>query len=129
MSDESKASQANGEASVEEQDRHRGVGEYIREAWSQALVAVNATEDEVQKILGRVTNLVEVGPDEARRLGSELSEKLRHERGELEDTLQAAVHRAIAPFRLPGRDELASLGERLDRLEERIERLASRRPA
>jgi polyhydroxyalkanoate synthesis regulator phasin len=111
----------------EADERQRSVGEFVKEAWGQALVAVSATEDEVQKILGRVTGWAEMGPDEARRFAAELTEKLRRERGELEDTLQAAVKKALTPLRLPDREEIGRLASRLDALEARIARLAEKR--
>lgn len=104
-----------------------GVAGYVREAWSQALVAVNDASDEVQKIVGKVASWVELGPEEARRLATELAERLRHERDELEGTVETAVRRALGPFRLPTKDEVAALEARLDALSARLDRLAERR--
>ncbi len=106
---------------------HGGLTGYVREAWSQALVAMSDASEEVQKILGKVTGWVEVGPDEARRLATELADKLKHERDELEATVETAVRRALSPFRLPSRDEVAALEQRLSQLDQRLERLAARR--
>jgi polyhydroxyalkanoate synthesis regulator phasin len=114
-------------ASVDDGGERRRVGEVIREAWSQALVAVSATEEEVQKIVGRVTAWVEMGPEEARRLGAELSDRLRKERDELESSLDLAVRRALTPFRLPSREELNALTARLGALDLRIEQVLAKR--
>jgi len=105
----------------------RRISETAREAWSQALVTVGAAEEEVQKLLARLTGWVEEGPEEARRVAAELTERLRKERGELETTFDAAVRRALGPFRLPTRDQIAEIDARLDRLEERVSALAARR--
>lgn len=110
-----------------DEEQRRGVFEYVREAWSQALSSVSAGEEEVQKIMGRLGGWIEGGPEEAKRLGLELTERLRDQRGELEETLNAAVRRAVAPFRLPSPDDVQELAARLDRLEERVQRLAERR--
>lgn len=110
-----------------ESERQRSIAEFFRETWSQALVAVSATEEEAQKILGKMTNWVEMGPEEARRLGQELSERLRRERDELEGTIEVAVRRALAPFRLPAKEELNVLHARLTEIEARIDRLAALR--
>ena len=104
-----------------------GLAGYVREAWSQALVAMGDTTEEVQKILSKVAGWVEVGPDEARRLVIELADKLKHERDELEGTVEAAVRRALSPFRLPSREEVAALGERLGEIEQRVDQLSARR--
>lgn len=108
-------------------ERSRGVGELVRDAWSQAVVAVNTAEEEVQRFLGRVSDLVEVGPDEARRLANELTERLRTERSELEDRVEAGVRRTLGALRLPSLDDVSHLDARLDRIEERLERLLSKR--
>jgi len=109
------------------QEHHRGAVEAVREAWSQALVAVSATEEEVQKIIGRLTGWFEVGPEEARRLGVELTERLRGERIQFEEGLEAAVKKALTPFRLPNREDLTALSGRVSTLEARIDRLLLRR--
>jgi polyhydroxyalkanoate synthesis regulator phasin len=109
-------------------EHEQGLASYVREAWSQALVAVNDAGDEVQKIVHRMTGWVELGPEEARRLSVELAEKLRRERAELEATVEAAVAKAAGPFRLPSRDDVAALDARLKSLEGRVDALlASRR--
>lgn len=112
---------------AEETERQRGVGEFVREAWSQALVAVNATEEEVSKIVGRLTNWVDFGPDEARRLRLELSERLKQERNVLEQSMETAVHRALLPFRLPSRDDIQGLQSRMTALESRLDAALARR--
>lgn len=108
-------------------EERRGVLEFVREAWSQALSGVSAGEEEVQRIVTRLGDWLEGGPDEARRVGNDLTERLREQRDELEETLNAAVRRAVAPFRLPTPDEVQALTARLDRLEERVRRLAEQR--
>ena len=77
-------------------DERRGLGEFIREAWNQALSGVSAGEDEIQRIVQRVTHWFSLGPEEARRLANDLTDRLRKERGEFESTLDLAVRRAVA---------------------------------
>lgn len=116
-------------ASAGDNDRQRTLAEFFRETWSQALVAVSATEEEAQRVLSKLTNWIEMGPDEARRLGLELAERLRNERTELEDSIEVAVRRALAPFRLPSREDLHNLNARLSSLESRIDQLSALRAA
>lgn len=114
-------------APLTDEERSRGVGVFVRDAWGQAVVAVNTAEEEVQRFLGRVSELVEVGPEEARRLAFELTERLRTERSELEDRVEAGVRRTLGALRLPSLDDVAHLDARLDRIEERLERLLAKR--
>lgn len=121
------AVQSEESAPLTDEERSRGVGEFVRDAWGQAVVAVNTAEEEVQRFLGRVSELVEVGPEEARRLAFELTERLRTERSELEDRVEAGVRRTLGALRLPSLDDVAHLDARLDRIEERLERLLAKR--
>ena len=105
-------------------DDANGLRGYVREAWSQALVAVDDAGDEVQKILGRVGDLVGVAPEEGRRLAQELAQKLRDDRGQLEQAVEAAVRRAVQRFQLPKAGELEALGLRLSALEATVDRMA-----
>jgi polyhydroxyalkanoate synthesis regulator phasin len=110
-----------------EHDEGHGLRGYVREAWSQALVAVGDAGDEVQKILGRVGDLVEMAPEEGRRLAVELALKLKDERGQLEEAVEAAVRRAVQPFRLPSPSDLQALEGRLAALEASVDRLSQAR--
>lgn len=121
------AGQSEARVTPTEEESPRGVGDFVRDAWGQAVVAVNTAEEEVQRFLGRVSDLVEVGPEEARRLASELTERLRSERGELEERVEAGVRRTLGALRLPSLDDVSHLDARLDRIEERLERLLSKR--
>lgn len=109
----------------EQRQEHRGMSltERVRLIWEQALFAVNATEEEVQRILGRLGGWVEMRPEEARRLASELTIRLNHEREQIEQSIDSAVRSALRPFRLPGKKDLAALESRISRLEERIDAL------
>lgn len=103
------------------------VSGYFREAWSQALVAVSDAGDEVQSIVQRMTDFVQLGPDEARRLTTELAERLRQERAELERSIDSAMERALLPFKRPTREEFEALDRRLDAIEARIDALIAAR--
>lgn len=114
------------EQAAADQNAAHGLVEFAREAWTQALVAVNATEEEVQRIVSRVSAWVEMGPEEARRLRMELSEKLRGERDQLEAGIESAVKKALTPFRVPNKEDLAALHARVSVLEARVDRILSR---
>lgn len=107
-------------------DRASGLTERVRHVWGQALFAVSATEEEVQRVLSRLTGWVEMRPEEARRLTAELTVRLHNERQQIEQSIDAAVRSAIRPFRLPARSDLAAIDERVSRLESRIDALLAR---
>ena len=118
---------SNAEPSASTESHDDGLTAYVREAWGNAVVAVSDAGDEVQKILTRIGDWVEMRPEEARRVTAELSEKLRQERQQLEAVIDGAVRRSVAPFRLPTRDQLASIEARLEAIEGRLDKLASKR--
>lgn len=110
-----------------DEERSRSLVEYVRDAWSNALVAVSTAEDEVQRLMGRIGEFVEVGPEEARRLASELTERLLAERDELEQRVEESVRRTLGSVRLPSLEDVSNIDARLDRIEERLERLFAAR--
>lgn len=105
----------------------RRLADYVRDAWSQAIVAVNTAEEEVQRFLGRISDFVEVGPEEAKRLAFELTVRLNNERSELEERLEHNVRRTLSSFRLPSSADVAALDARVNRIEARLERLLAAR--
>lgn len=115
-----------GESVEHRGERVPGLTERVRHVWGQALFAVSATEEEVQRVLSRLAGWVEMRPEEARRLAAELTVRLHNEREQLEQSIETAVRSAIRPFRLPSRSELAELDERMSRLESRIDALLAR---
>jgi polyhydroxyalkanoate synthesis regulator phasin len=101
----------------------RNLGDALKGAWQQALASVNAAEEETKKLLGRVSEWVEVGPDEAKKVARDLAERLQRQRGELEKSLEDAVKRAMARFHLPNKDEVAGLAARIEKIAERLEQI------
>lgn len=110
-----------------ETESSRRLADYVRDAWSQAIVAVNTAEEEVQRFLGRISDFVEVGPEEAKRLAVELTVRLNNERSELEERLEHNVRRTLQSFRLPSPADVAALDARVNRIEARLERLLAAR--
>jgi polyhydroxyalkanoate synthesis regulator phasin len=111
---------------AQQQQQHeskRGVGEALKGAWAQALASVNAAEEETKKLLGRVGEWVEVGPDEAKKVARELAERLQRQRAELEKSLESAVAKALQRFRLPSKDEVAALADRVEKIALRLEEI------
>ena len=105
------------------------VADYIRDAWSQALVAATDAREDTQRIVARVAGWAGTRPDEARRLAVELTERLQRDRTALESSVESAVRRAVAPFRLPPPAQFAAVEARLRELESRLDRLVVARKA
>ncbi len=99
----------------------RPVADFFEKVWGQALVTVSAAEDEVQKLVSRVTEGWH--PDEVKKQVQQLTESLAAQRREAEKSMDEAVKRTLAKLKLPRRDELAQLNARLDQLSKRLEAL------
>lgn len=114
------------ESSAEEAAKERGVTDWFRDAWAQALVAVNTAEEEANKVLHRVGDLAGWKPEDARRLAKEFGERLAAQRKEFERTLDEGIGRALARVKIPRRDEIDALGKRVGQIAERLEALQAR---
>lgn len=110
-------------ASIDEHERGARLSERIRLLWGQALVTVTNAEEEAQRVLGKLTTWIELRPEEAKRLADELAARLTEERQQIERSMDTAVRSALRPFRIPGKSELSTLEQRLDKIEVRIDAL------
>jgi polyhydroxyalkanoate synthesis regulator phasin len=99
----------------------------FREAWSQALVGLNAAEGEAEKILSRLADAAGLTPEDVKHHAREFGERLTQQRREVERAIDDGVRRAAAQFKVPTRDEVAALRRRIDEIAERIEVLAQER--
>lgn len=101
--------------------------ELFKEAWSQALVGLNAAEAEAEKVLSRLAGAAGFTPEDVKRHAREFGERLTSQRREVERAIEEAVRRAASRFKLPSRDEVEALRKRLDQVAERVDRLAKER--
>ncbi len=101
--------------------------EIFKEAWSQALVGLNAAETEAEKVLARLADVTGFSPDDVRRHAREFGERLSSQRREVEKAIDEAVRRAATRFKLPTREDIEGLKKRLDQISERVEALARER--
>jgi len=93
----------------------------FKDAWSQALAGVNAAEQEAEKVLGRIADAAGFSPEDVRRHAREFGERLAAQRREIEKTLDGAVKKAAGRFRLPTKDEVAELRQRVDAIAARLD--------
>lgn len=100
------------------------IQDLFKEAWSQALVGLNAAEAEAEKVLDRLAGAAGFTPEDVKRHAREFGERLASQRREVERAIDEAVRRAAARFKLPSRDEVEALKKRLDQIAERVDRLA-----
>lgn len=107
----------------------RGAQDRFKELWSQALLTVGAAEEEARKLLDRLSELVEIGPEDVQRYRREFAERLRSQRKDLERTVEDGVHRAFGRLRIASRAEVEALHSKLDALSERLEAATRRRKA
>ncbi len=103
------------------------IQELFKEAWSQALVGLNAAEAEAEKVLTRLVGAAGFTSEDVKRHAREFGERLTTQRREVERSIDEAVKRAAARFKVPTREEVESLKKRLDQIAERVERLAQER--
>jgi polyhydroxyalkanoate synthesis regulator phasin len=101
---------------------------FFREAWSLALLKAGAAEEEAGRVLVRAAEVAGWGEGEARRLAKDLGERLATQRSELERSLEERIGSAIGQLKLPKREELQGLSERLERLEARLSKLQADKP-
>ncbi len=99
----------------------------FREAWSQALVGLNAAEAEAEKVLLRLADAAGLTPEDVTQQAREFGERLTQQRREVERAIDDGVRRATAQFKVPTRDEVDALRKRVEQLSERIEAIAQAR--
>jgi polyhydroxyalkanoate synthesis regulator phasin len=99
----------------------------FREAWSQALVGINAAEAEAEKVLGRLADAAGLTPEDVKLQAREFGERLTQQRREVERAIDDGVRRAAAQFKIPTRDEIETLRRRIDEVADRLEALAQAR--
>jgi polyhydroxyalkanoate synthesis regulator phasin len=103
------------------------IQEMFKEAWSQALVGLNAAEAEAEKVLARLADAAGFSPEDVKKHAREFGERLTSQRREVEKAIDDAVKKAAARFKLPTRDDIEGLKQRLDQVSERVEELAKER--
>ncbi len=101
----------------------RPLVDFFERIYSQAQTSVAVAEDELAKTVGRLTDAATEQRDEARRQIRELSERVVNQRKEFERTVDEKVRGMLERVRVPRRDEIKALNERLDALTKRLERI------
>lgn len=101
------------------------IRETFKEAWTQALVGLDAAEQEAEKVFNKVAGVAKFDPAEVRRLSRDFAGRLQAQRQEIEKTLERAVKRAGTRLKLPSRDELDQLRQRVDAIAARVDALAA----
>jgi poly(hydroxyalkanoate) granule associated protein phasin len=120
----------------------RTTGEMLRETWGAAMTALTAAEEEMARQLRRLLRRNRITPADAatalaelrvrfarerararRRLdrgASDIAARLDRDRKSVARALDSAVHRALASFDIPSRQEVGQLTRKVDELSRRI---------
>jgi hypothetical protein len=105
-----------------EKDARRTPLAAVRDAWMALTGALSAAETEVQK---RFYESLGLSPDA--NLSAELMARVRKNREEFERRIDEGVKAAVAKVRAPIDKEIASLKERVERLQQKVEAERARR--
>jgi poly(hydroxyalkanoate) granule-associated protein len=105
----------------------RSSQDLFKDLWSQALVTMGTAEEEVRKLFERLSEVIEIKPEDVQRYGKELSERLRVQRKDLEKSVEEGIRKALGRLKVPSREEVDSLRSKLDDLSARMEHLGNRR--
>jgi polyhydroxyalkanoate synthesis regulator phasin len=101
--------------------------ETFKEAWTQALVGINAAEQEAEKVITKIADAAGFTPEDVRRHARDFGERLQAQRKELERSIDDAVKRATSRFKLPTREELDGLKQRVEAIAARVDAMAAKR--
>jgi len=101
---------------ADEKDTKRTPVAAMRDAWLALTGAIATAETEVQK---RFYETLGVAPDA--NLGEELMARVKKNRQEFERRIDEGVKAAVAKVRAPIDKELASLRERVEKLQKKVE--------
>lgn len=115
--------------SAEGASTRRGSLEFFKELWSQALVTVGAAEEEARRLLERLSEVVEIKPEDLLRYRREFAERLHSQRKDLERSVEDGVRKALGRLKVPSRDEIEALQFKLDGLSDRLDRIVQGRKA
>jgi polyhydroxyalkanoate synthesis regulator phasin len=104
----------------------KGLAEVFEKLWGQALLAVSNVEDEAQKVAQRVAESAGWNQDEVKRQVREFAERLAGQRRDLEKNVEEGVKRALARLKVPRRDEMQAIEDRLNRIAQRVDALSQK---
>ena len=106
---------------ADEKDSKRTPVAAMRDAWLALTGALATAETEVQK---RFYETLGVSPDA--NLGEELMARVKKNREEFERRIDEGVKAAVARVRAPIDKEIASLKERVEKLQQKVEQRRSK---
>lgn len=108
---------------AQEQLDRRVVVDWFKDAWSQALIAVNTAEEEAGRVLNKAGDLAGWGPEEVKRLSKEFAVRLASQRDQFEKSVEEVVARTLSRTKIPSREQIEALQHRIERVSSRIEAL------
>ncbi len=95
--------------------------ELVRKAFALGWGALALTREAAEKLVDELVKKGEMGREEARELVNDLLERGKKEREEVQKVIRQEMERVLGELKLPSRDDLSRLEEKIDRLLQRGE--------
>jgi polyhydroxyalkanoate synthesis regulator phasin len=94
---------------------------------SLGLGIVAVSKEQVEKVVDELVKKGEMAPAEARRMVDEMLERGREERERLGEVIRNQIRKSLTELDLVSREELLTLQQRIQYLEERLQELETQR--
>ena len=94
---------------------------------SLGLGIVAVSKEQVEKVVDELVKKGEMAPAEARRMVDEMLERGREERERLGEVIRNQIRKSLTELDLVSREELLTLLQRIQYLEERLQELETQR--
>lgn len=94
---------------------------------SLGLGIVAVSKEQVEKVVDELVKKGEMAPAEARRMVDEMLERGRKERERLGEVIRNQIRKSLTELDLVSREELLTLQQRIQYLEERLQELEAQR--
>lgn len=94
---------------------------------SLGLGIVAVSKEQVEKVVDELVKKGEMAPAEARRMVDEMLERGREERERLGEVIRNQIRKSLTELDLVSREELLTLQQRIQYLEERLQELEAQR--
>ncbi|MGI6143641.1 MAG: phasin family protein [bacterium] len=94
---------------------------------SLGLGIVAVSKEQVEKVVDELVKKGEMAPAEARRMVDEMLERGREEKERLGEVIRNQIRKSLTELDLVSREELLTLQQRVQYLEERLQELEAQR--
>jgi polyhydroxyalkanoate synthesis regulator phasin len=92
----------------------------LERLWSQALLAVSSAGEEAGRAAQALAERAGLNPEEIRRHVRDFTDRLAVQRRDFERGVEEASKKALSTLKVPRREQIQELQNRLDKLERRL---------